>query len=70
MTSKVVEDADVVPHVVCATRGDEAVAALAQFARTERLEAAQVTPSVPASERSSAGSTPRLGNTTTSPSGS
>jgi uncharacterized protein len=42
MKSKVVEDADVVTYVVC-DPGDEAVAALTQFARSEDLEAAQIT---------------------------
>jgi uncharacterized protein len=43
MKSTVVEDADVVTYVVVCDSGDEAVAALNQFARSERLEAAQVT---------------------------
>jgi hypothetical protein len=43
MKTKVVEDADVVTYVVVCDPGEEAVAALAQFARAERLEAAQVT---------------------------
>ena len=43
MKAKVVEDADVVTYVVVCDPGDEAVAALAQFARAERLEAAQIT---------------------------
>jgi uncharacterized protein len=43
MKSKVVEDADVVTYVVVCDPGDEAVSALAQFARSERLEAAQIT---------------------------
>ena len=43
MKAKVVQDADVVTYVVVCDPGDEAVAALAQFARAERLEAAQVT---------------------------
>jgi uncharacterized protein len=42
MKSKVVEDADVVTYVVVCDPGDEAVAALTQFARAERLEAAQI----------------------------
>jgi predicted DNA-binding protein with PD1-like motif len=42
MKYKVVEDADVVTYVVVCDPGDEAVTALAQFARAERLEAAQV----------------------------
>jgi uncharacterized protein len=43
MKWKVVEDADVVTYVVVCDPGDEAVSALTQFARAERLEAAQVT---------------------------
>ena len=43
MKSKVVEDADVVTYVVVCDPGDEAVAALTQFARAERLEAARLT---------------------------
>ena len=43
MRSKVIEDADVVTYVVVRDPGDEAVAALEQFARAERLEASQVT---------------------------
>src|ERR1700729_4134677 len=43
MKSKVVEDADVVTYVVVCDPGDEAVAALTQFARAENLEAAQIT---------------------------
>jgi uncharacterized protein len=43
MKYKVVEDADVVTYVVVCDLGDEAVAALTQFARAERLEAAQIT---------------------------
>jgi predicted DNA-binding protein with PD1-like motif len=43
MKSKVVEDADVVTYVVVCDPGDEAVAALTQFARAEDLEAAQIT---------------------------
>ena len=43
MKAKVVEDADVVTYVVVCDPGDEAVAALAEFARAERLEAAQIT---------------------------
>jgi uncharacterized protein len=43
MKYKVVEDADVVTYVVVCDPGDEAVSALNQFARSERLEAAQVT---------------------------
>ena len=43
MKAKVVEDADVVTYVVVCDPGDEAVSALTQFARSERLEAAQIT---------------------------
>ena len=43
MKAKVVEDADVVMYVVVCDPGDEAVAALTQFARSEQLEAAQIT---------------------------
>jgi predicted DNA-binding protein with PD1-like motif len=43
MKFKVIEDADVVTYVVVCDAGDEAVAALQQFARAERLEASQVT---------------------------
>jgi uncharacterized protein len=43
MKAKVIEDADVVTYVVVCDPGDEAVAALTQFARAERLEAAQLT---------------------------
>ena len=43
MKYKVVEDADVVTYVVVCDPGDEAVAALTQFARAEDLEAAQIT---------------------------
>ena len=42
MKYKVVEDADVVTYVVVCDPGDEAVDALTQFARAERLEAAQI----------------------------
>jgi predicted DNA-binding protein with PD1-like motif len=38
MKSTVVEDADVVTYVVGCDPGDEAVAALNQFVRSERLE--------------------------------
>jgi uncharacterized protein len=54
MKSKVVEDADVVTYVVVCDPGDEAVAVLTQFARSERLEAAQVT-AVGAFERATVG---------------
>jgi uncharacterized protein len=43
MRYKVVEDADVVTYVVVCDPGDEAVAALNQFAQAENLEAAQIT---------------------------
>jgi uncharacterized protein len=43
MKSKVVEDADVVTYVVVCDPGDEAVAVLQQFARSEQLEAASIT---------------------------
>lgn len=43
MKSKIVEDADVVTYVVVCDPGDEAVAALTQFSRAERLEASQIT---------------------------
>lgn len=43
MKAKIVEDADVVTYVVVCDPGDEAVSALTQFARSERLEAAQIT---------------------------
>jgi uncharacterized protein len=43
MKSKVVEDADVVTYVVVCDPGDEAVAVLTRFARSEDLEAAQIT---------------------------
>jgi predicted DNA-binding protein with PD1-like motif len=41
--SKAISDADVVTYVVVCDPGDEAVNALARFARAERLEAAQIT---------------------------
>jgi predicted DNA-binding protein with PD1-like motif len=43
MKSMVVEDAEVVTYVVVCDPDDEAVSALGQFARAERLEAAQIT---------------------------
>ncbi|HTT50702.1 MAG TPA: PPC domain-containing DNA-binding protein [Streptosporangiaceae bacterium] len=43
MKSKIIEDADVVTYVVVCDPGDEAVATLQQFARSEQLEASQVT---------------------------
>jgi len=54
MKSKVIEDADVVTYVVVCEPGDEAVAALTQFARAERLQAAQIT-AVGAFERATVG---------------
>lgn len=42
MKTKVIEDADVVTYVAVCDPGDEAIAALTQFARAERLEAAQI----------------------------
>jgi hypothetical protein len=43
MKSKIVEDADVITYVVVCDPGDEAMSSLRQFARSERLEASQVT---------------------------
>ena len=43
MKSMIVEDAEVVTYAVVCDPGDEAVAALTQFARAEDLEAAQIT---------------------------
>jgi predicted DNA-binding protein with PD1-like motif len=43
MKAKIVEDADVVTYVAVCDPGDEAVTALADFARAERLEASQIT---------------------------
>ncbi len=43
MKAKIVEDADVVTYVVVCDPGDEAVDALNEFARSENLEAAQIT---------------------------
>ena len=54
MKAKVVQDADVVTYVVVCDPGDEAVAALTQFAAAERLEASQVT-AVGAFERATVG---------------
>ena len=54
MKAKVVQDADVLTYVVVCDPGDEAVAALTRFARTERLEASQVT-AVGAVERATVG---------------
>lgn len=52
--AKVIEDADVVTYIVVCDPGDEAVSALTQFARAERLEAAQIT-AVGAFERATVG---------------
>jgi predicted DNA-binding protein with PD1-like motif len=54
MKAKIVDDSDVVTYVVVCDPGDEAVATLAQFARGERLEAAQVT-AIGAFERATVG---------------
>jgi uncharacterized protein len=54
MKSKVVVDADVVTYVVVCDPGDEAVAALTEFARSEDLTAAQIT-AVGAFERATVG---------------
>src|SRR5271165_3219091 len=54
MRTRVVEDADVVTYIAVCDPGDEAVAALTQFARAERLEAAQIT-AIGAFERASVG---------------
>ncbi len=54
MKYKMVEDADVVTYVVVCDPGDEAVAALTDFARAERLEAAQIS-AVGAFERATVG---------------
>jgi predicted DNA-binding protein with PD1-like motif len=54
MKAKVVEDADVVTYVVVCDPGDEAVDTLTQFARSEQLEAAQIT-AVGAFERATVG---------------
>lgn len=43
MKAKIVEDADVVTYVAVCDPGDEAVSALNEFARSERLEGAQIT---------------------------
>jgi uncharacterized protein len=43
MKSKIVEDADVITYITVCDPGDEAVAALEQFARAERLEASHLT---------------------------
>ena len=43
MKSKIIQDGDVVTYVVVCDPGDEAMAALKQFARAERLEASQIT---------------------------
>lgn len=54
MKSKVVVDEDVVTYVVVCDPGDDAVSSLAQFVRSEKLEAAQVT-AVGAFERATVG---------------
>jgi uncharacterized protein len=54
MKYKIVEDADVVTYVVVCDPGDEVVSALNEFARSERLEAAQIT-AVGALERATVG---------------
>ena len=54
MKYKVIEDADVVTYVVVCDPGDEAVSALTQFARSQDLEAAQIT-AVGAFERATVG---------------
>jgi uncharacterized protein len=54
MKTKIVEDADVVTYVAVCDPGDEAVAALTQFARAEDLEASQIT-AVGAFERATVG---------------
>lgn len=54
MKSKVVEDADVVTYAVVCDPGDEAFSALTEFAKAERLEAAQIT-AVGAFERATVG---------------
>lgn len=54
MKSKVIEDADVVTYVMICDPGDEAVAALNEFVRSERLEAAQIS-AVGAFERATVG---------------
>jgi uncharacterized protein len=43
MKAKIIEDGDVVTYVVVCDPGDEAVDVLTRFARSERLEAAQIT---------------------------
>jgi hypothetical protein len=52
--AKIIQDAEVVTYVVVCDPGEEAVAALTQFARTERLEASQMT-AVGAFERATVG---------------
>jgi uncharacterized protein len=54
MRTKVVEDADVVTYIAVGDPGDEAVTALTQFARAERLEAARLT-AIGAFERATVG---------------
>jgi predicted DNA-binding protein with PD1-like motif len=54
MKAKVVEDADVVTYVVICDAGDEVISGLTQFARSEQLEAAQIT-AIGAFEQSTVG---------------
>jgi uncharacterized protein len=54
MRTKVLEDADVVTYIAVGDPGDEAVTALTQFARAERLEAARLT-AIGAFERATVG---------------
>ncbi len=63
MKSKVVEDADVVTYVVVCDPGDEAVAALSQFAPRSVLKLPRSLPSVGSSEPLWAGSTAPPGTT-------
>ena len=64
--SKIIQDGDVVTYVVVCDPGDEAMAALKQFARAERLEASQITGVGDSSAPPSAGSTTRPGGSATS----
>jgi len=54
MQTKIIDDADVVTYVAVCDPGDEAVAALTEFARAERLEASHLT-AVGAFERATVG---------------
>lgn len=54
MKAEIVQDSDVVTYVVVCEPGDEAVSALTRFARSEHLEAAQIT-AVGALERATVG---------------